>query len=1453
MASSTDKHSDADFHSLVEDAPDSHSQRADGYVDFDEYIDIQLRKTSSTIKSTDVLTAVVGAGTLLTTYLLIFIVFDQWVIPGGFGSTARVVLLSSLLVAVAGWIGWKVIWPWRRHVNGLYSATTIEKASPSFKGSLVSLVDLLRTEREIPPEVFRSIERRAAVALTHVDVRETVDRRSLLRLSVALFAVVVAFCGYWILSPKNPASSLWRAVAPASEAAVATRTKIDSVRPGDVDVVARSQVDVTAEVRGQMPSQATLYYTTADHKFVDERIDARPSAEGSREFHFVINGDNGAGILQDLKYRIEAGDDKTGDYKIHVIQPPAATIDAIHLDYPEYTRLGTSDQTTGAIDAIEGTHVKLRATANMPLRSASLQFFDEESASKRAEEIPMHVDGGKKLQAEWDLRIRQDGTYPHFYRIFCTGAEGEMERSPNLYSLAIRPDQPPVVVLRDPKTDLDLPANAVLPLLIEAHDPDFALTSVNLKIEKDGAPLIGPSELFDGHGRHEQQYKGTYRWSLSDYHFHPKDTITYWLEAQDNRKPLANTANSARLRIHITDPVPQSKVKKNLEMAENRQQQEAKNEEQNAAQKPDEDSVADAPRPQQKQPKQPKDQKANAQGQEQTPDEMKQAEQEGDKKPKDKQGDKGQGGGDGGNSDNGNSQNGNSENGNSKNGKGQSQGKSDKSSGEGGEKGQPEKMDPDKDSSAPKALQKIYDHMQQDTNNSESKDGNKESNKDGSANKSDAAKQDQKPESESADQGQKNEKGAAGQREKQGGQQNKDSQPAAEPNPKSDSNSKDGKNNNGSKPDGKNKDGKNGDDSKSPNEAGNRSEQNQPQPKNSAGGGDKNSHDQKPNGNPQDDKNPSEARGDKQDKQPGTKPSGDPQATDKQAADKASADKQPGDKASGDKQPGENQKPDSGKPSDSPQKDEKGQNGEAGDKPQNDAGSKQEKGQPSPGDQSGTDKSGGKSSDSPQKSEQGQSSKPDASNPSKPNGANANGQPDKPNQGGSPQDASQQPDASQDKPQKDAKSQGQSSDQKSDQSRQKQDKKNPTKSTDGTERDGDRSTQPQQQDTGAKPHPGKPQNDTHQFKPNNAPDGKPDEKAPKGRRKNTEDPEENPKNIENKTNEKPQTKGMRDEQQPNPNGDEQSGVGKTGDTKRTKDKNSPLEQEGTDNPGAKRQVREKNPDAKTGRDQPSQDPASPDKPQQSGKEGQPGSPKEQSKTGDPSQQQQQGQDGQPQQGQKGQPGKEGQQAQEGENGQPTKDGQPGQKPGKPGGGAQSPDGKPTDTKQGSQSPGGKAPGMGSGKGNSNGGGHNNGTGTGDGEGLVDTSKQANLDYARQATDLMLNRLEKQLSRGKVDEKLLKELGWTKDEVRRFVERMRRQSKADQGNSPADEARRLQYEETLRSLELKKSAVKRSGSGLQKVGGVEMESRRSTPPAEYRELYEAFNRSVNGSQTPRDKK
>jgi len=81
--------------------------------------------------------------------------------------------------------------------------------------------------------------------------------------------------------------------------------------------------------------------------------------------------------------------------------------------------------------------------------------------------------------------------------------------------------------------------------------------------------------------------------------------------------------------------------------------------------------------------------------------------------------------------------------------------------------------------------------------------------------------------------------------------------------------------------------------------------------------------------------------------------------------------------------------------------------------------------------------------------------------------------------------------------------------------------------------------------------------------------------------------------------------------------------------------------------------------------------------------------------------------------------------------------------------------------------------------------------------------EANLEYARKQTDLILNRLDDQLKKQEVDKSLLEKLGWTQDELRRFVDRWKNlQSKADsKAGSPAE---KNELNDALRSLGLQRN-------------------------------------------------
>lgn len=81
--------------------------------------------------------------------------------------------------------------------------------------------------------------------------------------------------------------------------------------------------------------------------------------------------------------------------------------------------------------------------------------------------------------------------------------------------------------------------------------------------------------------------------------------------------------------------------------------------------------------------------------------------------------------------------------------------------------------------------------------------------------------------------------------------------------------------------------------------------------------------------------------------------------------------------------------------------------------------------------------------------------------------------------------------------------------------------------------------------------------------------------------------------------------------------------------------------------------------------------------------------------------------------------------------------------------------------------------------------------------------QANLDYARKQTDLVLDRLSDQLDKKKVDSQLLDKLGWNKDELQRFVARWKNLKSKAAGSGDEQAAAQQELNAALRSLGLRK--------------------------------------------------
>ncbi len=132
-------------------------------------------------------------------------------------------------------------------------------------------------------------------------------------------------------------------------------------------------------------------------------------------------------------------------------------------------------------------------------------------------------------------------------------------------------------------------------------------------------------------------------------------------------------------------------------------------------------------------------------------------------------------------------------------------------------------------------------------------------------------------------------------------------------------------------------------------------------------------------------------------------------------------------------------------------------------------------------------------------------------------------------------------------------------------------------------------------------------------------------------------------------------------------------------------------------------------------------------------------------------------------------------------------------------------------------------------------------------GELEPADEANLDYARKQTDLVLDTLEEQLRKKQVDEELLEKLGWTADELKRFVDRWKNLKDQAAGGGPNAQQAQDELDTALRSLGIDPN--RRSGfnsrNAKDKLRDLR-ESFRGRTPLEYQELMRKYVKGTAGA-------
>ena len=562
------------------------------FVDYDRYIDRQLRKARSQIRSVDTLSSIIICVTGILGYLLLSVLIDHWMVKGGLSTAGRWLifagfsfsLLSYLVLAVLlplfprlikiRWLAWlnhQVGLPVVKKVHPYYAARTIENSDQKFKNSLVNFLDLCRSRRQLSPIVAQAVEYEAASNLSEIQVEQVVQRDRLITISWFFVILVFVNCAYMLFSPKNAWSSIGRVLFPPIHITAPTRTVFMDVLPGDAEVYAGEQVMVSLRVSGAHPEKVVLYYTATNSRQHVQRPVAMKQIDNSNRYQVQLPHDSLDGVQESFSYFVAGGDGRTEIFQVQVLFPPTARVEKVTYEYPSYTGLDKKETSLADIDALEGTRVSITASTNVVPERAKVDF-----GNQVVQDLAMKVTG-RQLLASFVLELGGDDYEYRNYRIDFRTKGNQVNPRPSIHTIKVFPDLAPEVSILKPAKDIDLAANGVMAIVVRAFDPDFGLGSVRLILKRNTDPV---SSILLGDGRQlGMDLTETFQLDCAEHGYRPGDKIQYWIEVRDNKIPLANQAETPIFHVRITESVSEQvrdqmkeEVDKKQDKSQNQQQ-----------------------------------------------------------------------------------------------------------------------------------------------------------------------------------------------------------------------------------------------------------------------------------------------------------------------------------------------------------------------------------------------------------------------------------------------------------------------------------------------------------------------------------------------------------------------------------------------------------------------------------------------------------------------------------------------------------------------------------------------------------------------------------------------------------------------------------------------------------------------------------------------------------------
>ena len=326
---------------------------------------------------------------------------------------------------------------------------------------------------------------------------------------------------------------------PASNIAALTRTHLDSLTPGNANIMHGSEVELSARFSGEIPHTAWVRFREAGSSWQRELM--------NREVGALNFGFHWKEVRQPMEYYVEAGDLQTLVYQIAVRPRTAVSTRTVQIEPPAYA--GLPAKTVHGLGALTGILPGSKLTFTLDFNNA----VDDLSAASA--QTPSYA-VGKVNDRRWSVMV------PILTNTTLALAFHDQDNVSGKETLpiSVKADEPPKLNISEPADGRQLVATSSSSLGVQftARD-DYGLGSVGLyrsSNEKVDAELVQDWPAAAG----QKTFSGSAKVALQRYLAPGADHITFCLVARDQNNvtgPGVTVSRPLTIAINSVEKVQQ--------------------------------------------------------------------------------------------------------------------------------------------------------------------------------------------------------------------------------------------------------------------------------------------------------------------------------------------------------------------------------------------------------------------------------------------------------------------------------------------------------------------------------------------------------------------------------------------------------------------------------------------------------------------------------------------------------------------------------------------------------------------------------------------------------------------------------------------------------------------------------------------------------------------------------